>query len=124
MPENENPLAACPFRNRCAFVDESCSQEKSVTCDVLTNTTPKHSKAWDPHEPVAVTLIREQWENITAWLKYCTDWNHCNMVWWRDWCNDKRMGAEKAAQYAAGIEKYETICKIIEEATYAEKENQ
>lgn len=120
----ENDLQRCPFMHRCAFVDETCSEEKSRTCDVLTNTTPKHSKAWDPHEKVAVTLTREQWQNISIWLDYCIDYNHCRMLWWRDFCADKRMGAEKAAEYAAGIEKYETICKIIEEATYAESENQ
>lgn len=122
MPENN--LEPCPYRNRCAFVDETCSEDKSLTCDVLANTAPKRPKEWNPQEPVPVTLTREQWQDVSGFMKYCADWCHAKMLWWRDFCADKKMGAEKAAKYEADVQKYETLSKVIEEATYAERESQ
>lgn len=106
----------CPFMNRCGHAAENCSEELSVTCDVINKTTPPPPKEWDPQEAVAVTMTREQWQAAISWLSYGADWNHARMIWWRDCCDDKRFGAEQAATYEAAMRQAENLCKIIEEA--------
>lgn len=119
----ENNLHPCPFMQRCAVADESCSEEKSATCDVITNTTPPAPPEWNPAELVAVTMNREQWQAVSIWLQYLIDWHHCRMIWWRDCCDDRRMGAEIAAKHEATIKAHENVLQIIEEATNCESEN-
>lgn len=108
----------CPFAQRCALADESCSEEKSTGCDVIYTTTPTPPKEWNPQELVAVTMTREQWAGIVGWIQYGIDWHKCRAVWWRDCCDDKRMGAEIAAKHATSVKTGETMLQIIEEATY------
>lgn len=120
----ENNLQPCPFAHRCAIVDETCSEEKSNSCDVLTNTMPPQPKEWNPAEPVAVTMTRQQWLGISNWIQYCIDWHRCRLVWWRDCCADKKMGAEIAAEHEAAIKACENALQIIEEATHEESETQ
>lgn len=115
-----NNMQPCPFASRCALADENCSQEMSVTCDVITNTTPPPAKEWNPDELVAVTMTAEQWQSATLWLQYAVDWNKARALWWRECCADKRAGAETAARYEASMRKAETLCKIIEEAIYGQ----
>lgn len=124
MAENELIPTPCPYRNRCAFVDESCSEEKSRSCDVLTKTKPKMPRHWDPDEPVAVTMTRDQWLSVIVVAKTGADRSACQRIWWQECCADRRMGQEKAAQYAADEQAYESMCKIIEDTIYAEKENE
>lgn len=112
----KNDLNPCPFAYRCNIADETCSEEKSNNCEVLTNTTPPAPPEWNPQELVAVTMTREQWRSVSLWFKYCIDWNHCRMVWWRDCCDDKKAGAEIAAQHDAAIKAYENVLQIIEES--------
>lgn len=108
----------CPHRSRCGFASEDCTEElANTTCDVIRNTTPPPPKEWRPQEPVAVTLTREEWQGVVGWIQLCADWNACRMLWWRDCCNDKKMGAETAARYEASMKNAERLCKIIEEAT-------
>lgn len=113
----------CPFMNRCSLATEDCTEELAAgSCDVIHKTTPPPPKEWDPLEPVAVTMTREEWQSVIAWLSYGADWNHARMTWWRDCCYDRRMGAETAAKYEAEMRKAESLCKIIETATTAETE--
>lgn len=114
----ENNLRPCPFAHRCAFANENCSEEMSASCEVITNTTPPATPEWNPAELVTVTLSREQWQDISIWLQYCIDWHGCRMVWWRDCCDDKKMGAEIAAQHETAIKAHENVLQIIEEATH------
>lgn len=113
----DNNLLPCPFANRCALADENCSEEMSANCDVLTNTTPQKPKEWKPDELVAVTMTRQQWQDVSVWMQYCIDWHSCRMLWWRDCCADKRTGAEIAAKHEASIKAQENVLQIIEEAT-------
>jgi hypothetical protein len=110
----------CPHENRCAFAEPTCTEERSATCDVIHNTTPPPPKLWNPQELVAVTMTREQWRAVAAWLAYGEDWNTCRMIWWRDFCDDRKMGAENAAKYKAAALQAENLRQIIEETMAAE----
>lgn len=105
----------CPFMARCAVATENCSEELSATCDVINNTTPPPPKEWDPLEAVAVTLTREQWQTVTSWLSYGADWHHARMTWWRECCDDERVGAETAAKYEQAMRQAENVHALIEE---------
>lgn len=107
---------------RCAHATGSCSEEVSLTCDVINKTTPPPPREWDPHETVAVTLTREQWQRVAGWLSYGVAWNHSRMIWWSRFCDDKRMGAEKAAAYEKDAATAENLCHQIEEVLYGESE--
>lgn len=120
----ENNLQPCPFAQRCALADENCSEEMSATCDVLHNITPPKPKEWNPAELVAVTMTRQQWSDISIWMQYCIDWHKCRLLWYRDCCDDKRVGAEKAAQHEAAVKAHENVLQIIEEVTHGENKTQ
>lgn len=125
--ERQNVTARpCPFINRCAHAGENCSEETSVSCDVISKTKPPQPKGWDPQAAVAVSMTLGQWDTVIAWLKYGADWNHAKMTWWRMCCDDKRAGAETAASYESSMIKAETILAIIEDVLYppAEKETE
>ena len=110
----------CPFMHRCAFGDDTCSEEKSRNCDVIYNTMPPAPPKWNPDELVAVTMTRKQWRTIENWIQYSIDWHKCRAIWWRDGCADKRMGAEIAAKHAATVKTGETMLQIIDTATHGE----
>ena len=112
----------CPFENRCSLADENCTEESSATCDVIHNITPPPPKMWNPQEPVAVTLTREQWESVKAWLTYGADWHACRMIWWRDCCDDRQVGVQKAKEYEAAMLQAQNLHKIIEETLAAPTE--
>ena len=120
----ENNLHRCPFMYRCAVADETCSEEKSRNCDVMYNTMPTAPPKWNPDELVAVTMTRKQWREIENWIQYGIDWHKCRVVWWRDFCDDKRMGAEIAAKHAEAVKSGESMLQIIEEATHEENKTQ
>lgn len=105
----------CPFEKHCVFAEPTCSEELSATCDVIHNITPTRPKEWNPLEPVAVTLNREQWESITTCLTYLADWHHCRMIWWRECCDDRREGARQAKVYEASMLQAQNLRQIIEE---------
>lgn len=110
----------CPFFDRCAHADETCSEEKSHSCDVIANTTPPPAPEWDPDRPVTVTMPAKEWQNIIIWLNYAEDWNHARMTCARLFCKDKTMAGELAARYEANMIKAQERRKIIEEAIYGE----
>ena len=58
----------------------------------------------------------KQWGMVQLSLReYASDAN-ANMVWWRDFCNDKRMGAETAARYEASEKAANEARALIEAA--------
>lgn len=116
-----NSFGPCPFIHRCGHAAEDCTEERSNTCEVISKTTPAPPKDWNPLEPVAIPLTREQWRDISLWLQYCIDWHRCRMFWWAHCCNDKKEGARIAAQHEATIKAHENVLKIIEEATREEQ---
>ena len=110
----------CPYESHCALADDNCTEELATTCDVIHNITPPAPKPWDPQELVSVTMTKEQWTGIMAWLIYGADWNNCRMVWWRDHCDDKKVGAARAKEYEEAMLRAESLRKIIAERLTAE----
>lgn len=107
----------CPFEKHCAFAEPTCTEERSDNCDVIHKITPPQPKEWNPQEPVAVTLNREQWRSITTCLTYLADWHHCRMVWYRECCDDRKVGTAKASMHEAAMQRAINLRQIIEEAT-------
>lgn len=70
----------------------------------------------ESQEGVAITLTVEEWQAVQRWLAFGADKSNASMVWWRDFCQDKKTGAETAAQYAKTQEEAERLYKIIDEA--------
>lgn len=115
-------LGPCPFRNRCDFAEPTCTEERSNSCDVIHNITPPPPKRWNPQEPVAVTMTREQWQTVSAYLAFGVDMQHCRMIWCRDFIADKSLAAEKAADHERQMHKLETMLRIVEETLAAPTE--
>ena len=69
-------------------------------------------------DTVAVSMTVEEWEAVRSWLTFGADKCKASMVWWRDFCDNKKIGAETAAMYERQAENADRICKIIEETLY------
>lgn len=73
-------------------------------------------KEYDPQELLTITLTMDQWQMVQLSLReYAGDF-YARMVWWRDFCDDKRMGAETAARYEKTANKAEAVRAQIEAA--------
>jgi len=71
-------------------------------------------KTYNPQEPVAVTLTREEWQGVLHWLQYGVDYHSCKKYEWLANCADKRMAGEKAAEHEKAAAEAELLCKIIQ----------
>lgn len=73
-------------------------------------------KAYDPEEPVSVTMSRKQWDTVRFWLTYGVDYNKGQAIMWADFCCDKKESSENAAKFQNEAILAETLCKIIDES--------
>lgn len=73
-------------------------------------------KAYDPEEPVSVTMSRRQWATVLLWLTYGADYNKGQAIMWADYCCDKKESSENAAKFKNQAILVESICKIIDES--------
>lgn len=72
-------------------------------------------KEYNPQEPVAVTLTREQWQMVQSSVLHCADTYHNRAYWWATCCDDKKEGRTNAAQYKQAAERAEAILEIIQD---------
>lgn len=72
-------------------------------------------KLYDPQEPVAITMTREQWNMVRSAAQYIADVAHGNATWWRLCCADRKMGGETAIRYEEQAAAAENVVRIIEE---------
>ena len=72
-------------------------------------------KGWDidPAREYTITLTQEQLTTIHWALQSAVDGLRAKVLWHRDFCSDKRVGAETAAQYEGGIVKAEGAMAAI-----------
>lgn len=73
-------------------------------------------KAYDPEEPVSVTMSRKQWDTVRHWLTYGVDYNKGQAIMWADYCCDKKESSENAAKFKNQSILVESLCKIIDES--------
>ena len=67
---------------------------------------------------VAITLTREEWGMVCCSLQEWSNKAHASMVWWRDFCDDRRLGEETAAGYAKTVETLDNLRRSIESVLY------
>jgi hypothetical protein len=103
----------CPFVGRCSFATKECSEELSGTCPVIVKPEPEPVKEWDPLEPVAVTLTKEQWQAVLWKLQYYRDVSMAKAIEYADG-PAHAFGSETAAQHKAEAEKVAGIIAKIE----------
>lgn len=108
-------LKPCPYMHRCAHAQEDCTEERSATCELITNTAPAQPKKWNPQELVAIPLTMEQWRTVLHSLQNDAGSYQASMTWWATCCVDKKMGAETAAKYERSYNKVMDLHKLIEE---------
>ncbi len=77
-------------------------------------------KAYDPAEEITITLTRKQWYTVLHSLQHIVDKLRATVLWWKEFCSDKRYGAETAAGYEQDLAKVEEIMAAIEKATEQE----
>lgn len=70
---------------------------------------------YNPHEQIPIALTREQWDSVCLAIKNAADAAHASFIWWRDFCDDKRLGAETAAKYLRTVEKMDAMAKAIQD---------
>lgn len=110
----------CPFFDRCAFAKESCSEELSGTCPVIAQPVAAPAKVWDPLEPAAVTLTREQWQIVLWKLEYCMNVSQAKEIEYTDH-PAHAVFAETAARHKAEAEKTAGIIEKIQQQIQEEK---
>lgn len=71
-------------------------------------------KQYDPQEPLAITLTMDQWQMVQLSLREYAGAANASMVWWRDFCADKRLGATTAANYEKAANEAEAVRAQIE----------
>lgn len=69
---------------------------------------------YNPQEQIAVTMAREQWDDVLRWLKHGADYHHAKMHEWLCVCDDKRMAQQIAGQHRQQMERAEMLYKIVE----------
>lgn len=111
----EPQTKACPYMSRCAHGAEDCTEERSKSCEVINKTEPPQPKKYDPQELVSIPLSWEQWQTVIGSLQNDAGRANANMVWWRDFCDDKRMGAETAAKYERWYRQSTELAERIQE---------
>lgn len=119
MPAMYN-IKPCPFVGRCGFAKPECTEELTGTCPVIVKPEPEPVKEWDPLEPAAVTLTREQWRSVLWTLEYykCVCVNKA--IEYADWPDHARP-TESAAGHKAEAKKMECILAKIEQDYYGEQ---
>lgn len=75
-------------------------------------------RAYNPAEPVTITLTREEWDTVLGWLEFATDYHTAKKYEWLAVCNDPKLGAAKAAEHERAAAETESLCKIIEAQLY------
>jgi hypothetical protein len=110
----------CPFAGNCEKATPACSFEKSGTCPGIAKPKEEPAKLYDPLEPVAVTLTREQWHSVMWTLYYykCVCVNKA--IEYADWPEHARP-TESAAEHKAEAKKMECILDKIEQDYYGEQ---
>lgn len=73
-------------------------------------------KAYDPEEPVSVTMSRKQWDTVRHWLTYGVDYSKGQAIMWADYCCDKKESSENAVKFKNQAILVESLCKIIDES--------
>ena len=106
-------IKPCPFVGRCAWAKPECTEELSGTCPVIVKSEPEPVKEWDPLEPVAVTLTKEQWRAVLWKLEYYKCVSHNKAIEFADHPTHV-FGRETAAQHKAEAEKVAGIIAKIE----------
>ena len=81
-------------------------------------------KAYDPAEPVTITLPLEQWQAVLHWLQYGKDYHTAKRQEWLANCKDGRMAAEYAAVHEKAAAHAEMVYKIVEAAVYPAPQTQ
>lgn len=69
-------------------------------------------------EPISIPLTMEQWDTIKTSLKHVQNSAYGDMIWWRDFCVDKKLGAETAARHEATYNAYGDLYKHIEDSLF------
>jgi hypothetical protein len=113
-------IKPCPFAGNCEKATPSCSFEKSGTCPVIAKPKEEPAKPYDPLEPVAVTLTREQWRTVMWKLQYYMDVCIAKAIEFKDWPDHAR-ATESAAEHKAEAEKVAGILAKIEQDYYGEQ---
>ncbi len=75
-------------------------------------------KAYNPAEPVTITLPLEEWQTVLHWLQYGKDYHNAKRHEWLANCKDGRLAAEYAAVHEKAEAHAETLYKIIDAAIY------
>lgn len=73
---------------------------------------------------IAVALTPEQWQTVLHWLQYGADYHNAKMHEWLAVCNDKEMGAAKAAQHEKEAAEAAALHKIIAQAIMEDSTNE
>lgn len=104
-------IKPCPFTGNCEQETAACSLEESGTCPVIVKPPPKPAKEWNPLEPVAVTLTKEQWRDVRWKLEWCMNVSKAKAIEYADH-PAHAFFAESAAQHEAEAE---NVAGLLEE---------
>lgn len=69
----------------------------------------------DPQAAVAISLTPAEWNTVRHCLQDIADSHRAMVINWRDFCNDKKVGAETAARYEIAAAELDRLAKIIED---------
>lgn len=100
----------------------------------MIETKQENQTVYDPQEPVAGTLTREQWHTVHGWLQYGAGYHHDKMLETLTNCQDQRTAGRIAREHELAMQHAESVRKIvegilyplpapIEEENYVESEN-
>lgn len=112
-------IKPCPFAGNCEKATDACNFEKTGTCPVIAK-PKKEEKLYDPLEPVAVTLTKEQWRTVLWTLEYYKCVCKAKAIEFADWPDHARV-TETAREHKAAAENMELILAKIEKDYYGEQ---
>ena len=75
-------------------------------------------KLYNPQEPVAGTLTKEQWHTVRRWLEYGAGHHHCKMLETLANCQDKKMAGRIAREHELAMQNADNVRKIVEGILY------
>lgn len=75
-------------------------------------------KAYNPQEPVAITLTMELWQTVQSWLQYGADYHMTKRAEVLANCKDHRLAAQLVAAHESAAAEAENVRKIIEDALH------